>query len=162
MIDRVEPYLFVGLGLIIGALMLLCTSVVMHILSYESFGAALHIDPEGWALILFLAIGPGCISLLVWYYLLNFMEVSHQTVWGYLIPIFGILFSWLMVGDLLSTTQLLATAIIIAGVAISQIVWKRSRSRGDEAKGDGKVVVGEKRVGGRGKKDVWDSDDEAI
>jgi drug/metabolite transporter (DMT)-like permease len=137
-IDRVEPYLFVGLGLIIGALMLLGTSVVMHLLSYESFGAALHIDLEGWVLILFLAIGPGCISLLVWYYLLNFMEVSHQTVWGYLIPIFGIFFSWLMVGDVLSATQFLATVIIISGVAISQIVWKRSNSRGECAKGVGK------------------------
>jgi drug/metabolite transporter (DMT)-like permease len=68
----------------------------------------------------------------VWYYLLNFMDVSHQTIWGYLIPIFGILFSWLMVGDLLTASQMIATAIIISGVAISQIV-RRPGSAGGAA-----------------------------
>lgn len=150
-IARVEPYLLVGLGLIVGALLLLLTSVVMHALSYESFGAVLDIDLEGWSLILFLAIGPGCISLLVWYYLLNFMEVSHQTIWGYLIPIFGILFSWLMVGEMLSASQFLATAIIITGVAISQIVLKRSNSQGGKAKGVGKNAKDTTRGQGNGK-----------
>lgn len=127
-IRKVKPFLFVGLGMIAGALILIVNSVVLQVLGVESMGAVMDFDLETWAFLIYLCIGPGLVALFAWYYVLEHMQVSRQTFFVYLVPIFGIFFSWLVVNDTLSWEQAFFTAIIISGVVISQLQPKKSKA----------------------------------
>ena len=124
-IRKVKPFLFVGLGMIAGALILIVNSVVLHFAGVESMGAFMDFDLETWAFIAYLSIGPGLIALFAWYYVMEHMQVSRQTFFVYLVPIFGIFFSWAVVSDTLSWEQAFFTAVIIFGVIISQLRPKK-------------------------------------
>jgi drug/metabolite transporter (DMT)-like permease len=124
---KVNPFLFVGLGMIAGALILLLNSIVLQFAGIESFGAVASFDTETWVLLIFLTVGPGLIALFAWYYLLEHMQISRQTFFVYLVPIFGILFSWLVVNDTLTPTQAIFTIIIILGVVISQLGQEKKK-----------------------------------
>ena len=120
-ISKVKPFLFVGLGMIAGALILLANSIVLHFVGIESMTAVLDFDLQTWVFLGYLTLGPGLIALFAWYYILEHMQVSKQTFFVYLVPIFGIFFSWLVVNDTLTWEQAFFTAIVIFGVVISQL-----------------------------------------
>jgi drug/metabolite transporter (DMT)-like permease len=124
-ISKVKPFLFVGLGMIAGALILIANSIVLQFIGVESIGVVMDFDLETWAILAYLTIGPGLIALFAWYYVLEHMQVSRQTFFVYLVPIFGIFFSWLVVNDTLSWEQAFFTAVIIFGVVISQLKPKK-------------------------------------
>ncbi len=126
-IKNVDPFLLVGLGMIAGAVLLLLNSIFLQIAGIESFTAVADFDLETWVLLIYLSIGPGLIALFAWYYMLEHMQVSRQTFFVYLVPIFGIFFSWMVVGDTLSWEQAFFTLLIIIGVVISQFKPKKPK-----------------------------------
>jgi len=131
-IKKINPFMLVGLGMMAGALLLVLNSIVLQFIGVESVTAIADFDAETWGMLIYLSIGPGLIALFAWYYMLEHMQVSRQTFFIYLIPIFGIIFSWLVVRDALALEQFIFTALIIIGVIISQLKPKGVKAEQEE------------------------------
>lgn len=121
LMKKVSPLMFVGLGQIMAAIQLIPVSIGLHISGVEDIGVIAGMGWEFFALLLFLSLGPGCVAIFAWYIIMSRMEVTRQVFFVYLVPIFGIIFSWIVVNDVLALDQFIFAAVIIAGVFVSQI-----------------------------------------
>ena len=77
------------------------------------------LDVWGILALLFLSIGT-LFPYLLWYRVLEHNEVSAQTAFVFLIPLFGVLFSALLMGERLSPYLLMWGLLILAGVYLTQ------------------------------------------
>ena len=77
------------------------------------------LDAWGLLALLFLSIGT-LFPYLLWYKVLEHNEVSAQTAFVFLIPLFGVLFSALLMGERLSPYLLMWGLLILAGVYLTQ------------------------------------------
>ena len=75
---------------------------------------------EVWASILFLALLATGVTMILWYRVLARVELSHLAYFVYLIPVFSVALSWVILGETIALAQVLFAGLIIAGVAVSQ------------------------------------------
>jgi drug/metabolite transporter (DMT)-like permease len=92
-------------------------------------GSALEADPVGsitgasltfWASVSFLGLFATGVTMILWYKVLALVELSKLVYFVYLIPVFSVVLSWVMLGETLTLVQVLFAALIIAGVAVAQ------------------------------------------
>ncbi len=74
---------------------------------------------------LFLAIGCSALGNYFNLYALNHLNVATAAIFMNLVPVFTFIFSYLILGDILSTTQLLGALIVIVSVTIVTMQEKR-------------------------------------
>lgn len=87
----------------------------------ESPGAAISgASLQVWGAVVFLAVGASGLAQLLWYIVLERVELSRLTYFIYLIPVVAVLVSWALLGETLTPLQVLFAALIIAGVAATQ------------------------------------------
>ncbi len=86
---------------------------------YMAEGNFPEIDSSALMVLIFLSIFT-LIPYFLWYIVLRKNEVSRQSAYVFLIPLFGVLFSSLFLGEKLSPQMLLYGALIMVGVYVSQ------------------------------------------
>ena len=87
------------------------------------------LDIWGIMALLFLSIGT-LFPYLLWYRVLEHNEVSAQTAFVFLIPLFGVLFSALLMGERLSPYLLMWGLLILGGVYLTQSGQPSQEGRG--------------------------------
>jgi O-acetylserine/cysteine efflux transporter len=92
-------------------------------------GAAFETDPLGsmagasvkaWASVVFLALLATGLTMVLWYRVLDRVELSQLSYFVYLIPVVSVLFAWITLGETISLQQAAFAGLIIAGVAVAQ------------------------------------------
>ena len=104
---------------------MICTTLIIVPLSL--FEQPWTVQPSGTSIIALLAmvfLGSG-VALAVYYYLLDQMGATFVSVVVYLIPINGVLWSALLLGEPITVNTVIALLVILLGVAIVNGVFRR-------------------------------------
>lgn len=86
----------------------------------------LALDPRGWLSALFSGVLALAVSYLIWYRGLRVLQPTQVAVYTYLVPVFGILFAALLLGEALTLFTLLGGATILAGVIVTNTGARRA------------------------------------
>lgn len=74
--------------------------------------------PGLWGLFAFQVLVVVCIGFLTWFWILKHYPASDMASFGFLTPLSGILFSWLLLGERITWTILAALALVGAGIVL--------------------------------------------
>jgi len=114
-LEKISPFTLLGFGIMIGFIILSVASMFT-----ENVAVAAAIPPLIWIIILLLALFPSFIAAWLWYKVLINTELSKLSVFVYLMPVFAVLFSYIMIQEVVDVYTLFFAALIIGGVAIAQ------------------------------------------
>lgn len=109
--------------------------IPMFLLSWRIEGlesmtiAITSIKPIGWAALLYVSFLTTVFGYAVWGWLLSQFPVGSVTPFALLIPIFGMLSSSLILGEQFTTIKLVASALILLGLAINTLGDKMLKLR---------------------------------
>ena len=76
-------------------------------------------DRAGWMAALFATLISFVVAYILWYRGLRVLSPSQTAVYVYLVPVFGLLSAWLVLGERPTPFLLLGGATILAGVALT-------------------------------------------
>ena len=65
------------------------------------------------------------VAYLLWYWGLRVLTPSQTAVYNYLVPVFGVLASWIVLGQAPTVFALLGGAVIVAGVVLTNTSSRR-------------------------------------
>ncbi|MHC4599039.1 MAG: DMT family transporter [Planctomycetota bacterium] len=117
----VKPMETMALAMGLGAMILFAISFGAG----ESYGWVTKTSTEGWLVLAGLGLLPCFFAQYFWYTVLRRQEASRIVLFTYLIPIVGILVSFLYLGERPALHSLGLGVLVIAGVALVQ--WEPSR-----------------------------------
>lgn len=80
--------------------------------------------------ILFSGIIASALCFTMWFVLLSLVDMMTATISSMLVPVFGLIFSYLILDEQLTINLLLGSAIIIIGIVVSQLK-QRQRSKNE-------------------------------
>lgn len=112
----IEPFDLLTLEISFGFFMLLIPNFI-----FEDVLAIASFDFKIWSLILFLSIFAGVFASLIYYFVLKEEEISYLAVFSYLIPVFAIASSYILLGEILGIWQVLFTLVILSGIVITEM-----------------------------------------
>lgn len=78
-----------------------------------------ELDARGWAAVLFTTLLSFVVAYVLWYRGLRVLTPSQTAVYVYLVPVFGLLSAWLVLGERPTVYLLLGGATILAGVVLT-------------------------------------------
>ena len=103
----------------VAAATLACASVLLAPLAIYSWpGAA--IPPHSWASALLLGVLCTGFAYLIYFRMIYRVGAPRAATVTYLIPLFGVIWAWIALGEPLTLTMGIAGALILGGVALSQ------------------------------------------
>lgn len=107
----------------IGALLFL---PVFFILDFDKF---LTITPtrEVIEALIYLSIFASSLAFILYTYSLNQLGISKAIVFCNTIPVFTAIFAYFVIGEEITTTKIIGIAIVVGGLFLSQIKFKRKR-----------------------------------
>ncbi len=73
-----------------------------------------------WGAVLFLALLATGLTMVMWYHVLERVDLSLLSYFVFLIPVVTVVVAWAWLGETISVVQLLFAALIILGVAVAQ------------------------------------------
>jgi drug/metabolite transporter (DMT)-like permease len=114
-LTTIKPIQILGFSSLIGFMILGIISLFekpMDIISSFSF--------DTWIAIILLALFPSFIAILIWYKAMVNEEISRLVVFVYLMPVFAVMFSYILLGEIISIQTILFATLIICGVALAQ------------------------------------------
>lgn len=79
-------------------------------------GPAFFPPLELWVALLHIAIPGMAFPAVLWYHLLARGEAGRVTAWLFLVPTFGVLFGWLVLGEGLAWWEVAGAALVAAGI----------------------------------------------
>lgn len=79
-------------------------------------------NPGGVAILVWLSV-VSAVSFLLWTALLRYHPVSKITIFTMLVPVFGTLWSWILLGESVFSAQNLISLILIAGGIVLVNRW---------------------------------------
>jgi drug/metabolite transporter (DMT)-like permease len=82
-------------------------------------GRLLDLSAEGWAAALFVTLFSFVVAYVLWYRGLRVLTPSETAVYIYLVPVFGFLAAWLVLGERPTPFLVLGGATILAGVVLT-------------------------------------------
>lgn len=85
-----------------------------------TFFEKISITTASFKYILFLSVFTTFLAYLLWYSAMEKIEVSKLSFYVYLIPVFSLIFSSLLLGEKIEFPTLIAGFVVLAGVAIAQ------------------------------------------
>lgn len=85
-----------------------------------TFFEKISISSASYKYILFLAVFTTFLAYLLWYSAMEKIEVSKLSFYVYLIPLFSLIFSSLLLGEEIKPLTVIAGFVVVAGVAIAQ------------------------------------------
>ena len=114
-LEKNSPFTILSFGIMVGFIVLTTTSALT-----ENIMIITSLSIETWFVILFLALFPSFIASWLWYKILIDTELSKLAVFLYLMPVFAVLFSYIMIGEIINVYTVFFAGLIIGGVAIAQ------------------------------------------
>ena len=103
------------------------------------------ISPGGWAALAYLILATGVLTNLLYFTAMGRIGASRAAIYRYLQSFLGVLFAVLLLGEVVTATQMIGGAIVVACVVLSRSsrgwsrppIWLRRRSpHGDASCGD--------------------------
>jgi drug/metabolite transporter (DMT)-like permease len=96
--------------------------IVLSLISFfeRPFDIIINISIETWFAIFILALFPSFIAILFWYKAMINAEISRLVNFVYLMPVFAVIFSYILIGEIISIQTILFAIMIICGVALAQ------------------------------------------
>ena len=89
-----------------------------------------HVGSAAWAGVIYLALGVTILGYALWYWALGHGGIARVGLLQFLQPVSGVLLAWLLLGERLTGSALLAAAIILLGVGIATRQTPRTREQG--------------------------------
>jgi drug/metabolite transporter (DMT)-like permease len=80
-----------------------------------------------WLAVVYMSLLAITVAYLLWYWGLRVLTASQTAVYNYLVPVFGVLASWLVLGQAPTVFALLGGAVIVAGVVLTNTGGRRDR-----------------------------------
>jgi drug/metabolite transporter (DMT)-like permease len=114
-VDKITPIVLVGWSMFVGSIILFPISIVT-----ESQTWVHSISTQGLYVLGFLTLFPALIATLLWYIVLKKQEVSRQILFIYLLPFFAIIFSYFLLGEVISYIAMFLGILTIIGVGVAQ------------------------------------------
>jgi len=114
-LERKNPIHILGFSSLIGFIVLSIIS------SFEKpLNVLINLSFETWFAIFLLVLFPSFIALLFWYEAMINEEISRLVLFVYLMPVFAVIFSYILIGEIISIQTILFATLIIFGVALAQ------------------------------------------
>ncbi len=114
-LERKKPLQILGFSSLLGFIVLSLLSLFENPLN-----VIINLSIETWLAIVLLTIFPSFIALLFWYEAMINEDISRLVLFIYLMPIFAVIFSYILIGEIISIQTILFATLIIIGVAIAQ------------------------------------------
>lgn len=95
--------------------------------SEDIVGTAARLSGSGWVHLLFLGMVPAALCYTIWSWVLITLPITTVMSAVYAIPVFSVLFGWMMLGEQPSVLTLVGGAITLAGVAWVQSLTRTQR-----------------------------------
>jgi drug/metabolite transporter (DMT)-like permease len=121
---------------IVTALSSICGSLVvlpMLVFYPGLFGEVAAFSAKQWLAAVTTSVLSVSIAYILWYQGVRKLEPSQVAVYVYLVPFFGVLFSWLLLGESITVFLLLGGATILAGVMITNSARPRAIVEPDDS-----------------------------
>ena len=104
----------------------LTVSAVVLIAMAPFFGDLLRdLTPVIAGIFAFQVVAIGVVGFLTWFWILKIYPASDMASFGFLAPVFGVIFGWLILGEEVGLRILLALALVSAGIVL--INYRRRR-----------------------------------
>ena len=114
-LSTIKPLKMLGFSSFIGFIILIITSVVE-----QPITALSSLSIEIWLVVLLLILFPSFIALIFWYEVMVHEEISRLVLFVYLLPVFSVIFSIIILDETITVQTVIFAALIIGGVALSQ------------------------------------------
>ncbi len=85
-------------------------------------------DPKAFGAIVKLAIFASTFAFILFTYSVRNMGINKSNIFINIIPVFVAVFAYLILGDQLNFHQMVGIAIVISGLFLAQINWKRKKN----------------------------------
>ncbi|HEV2128683.1 MAG TPA: DMT family transporter [Thermomicrobiales bacterium] len=97
------------------------------------FDGSLHdrmgeLDAIDWVTVLYVSLLAITVAYLLWYWGLRVLTPSQTAVYTYLVPVFGVLASWILLGEIPAIFALVGGVVIVAGVILANTSGRRSKA----------------------------------
>jgi len=119
-LNTIKPLKMLGLSSFIGFIILSFTSLIER-----PIVALSNLSIETWFIVLLLIMFPSFIALIFWYEVMIHEEISRLVIFVYLLPVFSVIFSILLLGETITIQTIIFSSIIIGGIAFSQKEFKK-------------------------------------
>ncbi|WLR51697.1 DMT family transporter [Bacillus tianshenii] len=80
----------------------------------------LALTPMSIYTILFTGVLASAFCFSVWFYLLTKVNIVTVTISSLLVPVFGLLFSWILLGEEMNTQMIIGSVLILIGILITK------------------------------------------
>ena len=114
-LGKISPFTLLSFEIMIGFILLIITSIFT-----ENVAVMTAFPLRTWIIILLLALFPSFVASWFWYKVLINMELSKLIVFVYLMPVFAVLFSYIMIQEVVDVYTVFFAVLIIGGVALAQ------------------------------------------
>ncbi len=118
-VEKASALMICTMSILIGSLILLPLSLYEGLLQISRPSTSVM-----WALFVLILL-PTVIAYYIWFYSLKDEELSTLVYFVYLIPIFAVMFSYILLGEVITIITALSGLIIVLGVAIVQYEKKK-------------------------------------
>ena len=88
-------------------------------------GRVAALGPIDWLTVLYVSLLAITVAYLLWYWGLRVLTPSQTAVYTYLVPVFGVLTAWLLLGEVPAIFALVGGAVIVAGVILTNTGSRR-------------------------------------
>ncbi|MFW6141696.1 MAG: DMT family transporter [Candidatus Saliniplasma sp.] len=120
----IDPLPMITFSMIIATFFFLPTSLLNEPVSHLT-----EVSMNVWIFVLFLGFVCNGIAMIMWYIVLTSNELSKQISFTYLIPLFGVIFSNLFIGEIIGIRTVVFGMITIFGISIAQYGRKKKPLR---------------------------------
>lgn len=103
----------------VGAIILILAAFMM-----ES-GNPIILNATSIYYILFSGVFASAVCFLIWFMIMSIVDMVTATISTLLVPIFGLFLSNLILGEQMTTSVVIGSLLIIVGIFVSQVKWKR-------------------------------------
>jgi drug/metabolite transporter (DMT)-like permease len=104
---------------IVGVMMIAGSIALLPFVPHALAGAG-ELSTGGWGWLVFIALGGSAGPYLLWSASLKLMSVSRTAAFMYLVPVFALLWTGLLLGDPPTAIALGGGVVVLAGVALTQ------------------------------------------
>jgi len=87
------------------------------------------ITKESWIAVLQLAVFASSLAFVFFTKAIKFLGVAKTNMFTNLIPVFTALFAWWIIGDTIDLQKILGIVIVVSGLFVSQIKFKKSETQ---------------------------------
>src|SRR5688572_10373206 len=122
---------FTPLEVLLGSYIAACLFLVPTALFAEPEGVAQlsHLSTRGWTGLLLLAVFQYCVSMIVFLTVLTRLDATQAALSNYLIPMFGVIIAWLLLGERLNPAAIAGGLLVLASTLLVTVWEDRLKSR---------------------------------